>query len=402
VVTTLKNFVSGADMSGIQLSQSRTAAAPTVATTNSSSIAPAVGTDAYKLFNGKIVVGQKIYQIAGGSTYTFTFNGLNSAKRYSAAFFATRDDSRYTVKSKLTLLGASGWTNASSAGSTAIAGTNDATVEVDVCQNSAANGRLVRWNDISISGTSFSVKIELGSAGTSFVVPQCVALIEYDVPTEIAAPEITTQPLGANITSGNTHTLTVAASGSDLTYQWYEGTTGDTTQPVSGATAATFTTPALTETKSYWVKISNPAGVQLSQTASVVIEAAPPVLTPFQTWAQTHALNGAYAASTADPDGDGIVNLLEFALGGNPNAASASLMPTASIPEPDILGLTFHRATGALKYVVESSATLAAGSWIPEYTLEKNAEPETVGQDITVEVPIDGAARKFLRLQISE
>ena len=59
------------------------------------------------------------------------------------------------------------------------------------------------------------------------------------------APSITTQPASQTITSGQTATLTVTASGTaPLSYQWYQGTSGTTTTPV-GANAASFTTPAL-------------------------------------------------------------------------------------------------------------------------------------------------------------
>jgi hypothetical protein len=348
------------------------------------------------------VVGQKIYQIAGGSTYTFAFAGLNPAKRYAVAFFASRDDSRYTVKTKLTLLGATAWTNASSNGTIALAGTNDAAIEVDVCSGSAAAGRVIRWNDITVSGTTFSVKAELGSNGSSFVVPQCVALIEYNVPAEVAAPEITAQPSGATVSSGASHALSVSATGAGLTYQWFQGMTGDTSQPVAGATSALFTTPALSAATSYWVKVANASGSRLSNTATVAIESAPPALTPLETWAQSHALTGGNAAAHADPDGDGLVNLMEFALGGNPSARSQADLPAIEMPDASTLGLAFHRATAGVKYIIESSTTLAPGSWTTEFAIEKNTDPASVGQDVVVEVPLGGATKKFLRLRVLE
>lgn len=400
VVNTLKNFVTGADMTGIQLTQSRTGAAPAVASTNSSSIAPAVGTDAHKLFGGKIVVGQKIYQIANGSTYTFAFAGLNPAKRYAVAFFASRDDSRYTVKTKLTLLGASGWTNASSNGTIAISGTNDATIEVDVCAGSAAAGRVIRWNDISVSGSTFSVKAEMGSNGTSFVVPQCVALIEYDVPAQVAAPEITTQPVGANISSGGNHTLTVAATGTGLAYQWFAGFSGDTSAPVAGATGATFTTPALTSTSSYWVRVSNSAGAVSSHTATALIDAPPQ--TPLESWASSHGLAGANASPMAAPHGDNVPNLVKFALGLPGNAPAApSALPSGNVQGTN-LSFEFHRATDKVRYVIESSSTLAPDSWTTELTIEKNSDPASVGADIAIDIPIGTASKKFVRLRVAE
>jgi hypothetical protein len=63
---------------------------------------------------------------------------------------------------------------------------------------------------------------------------------------------------GGQVTSGQSATLTATASGTTpFTYQWYQGTSGNTASPIPGATSNTFTTPAITETKQYWVKVGN-------------------------------------------------------------------------------------------------------------------------------------------------
>jgi hypothetical protein len=87
------------------------------------------------------------------------------------------------------------------------------------------------------------------------------------------APSITTQPASQTINPGQTATLTVSATGAPtITYQWYQGATGDTTTPV--ATTPSFTTPALTATTKYWVRVANPAGHADSQTATITVAAA--------------------------------------------------------------------------------------------------------------------------------
>ncbi len=45
-----------------------------------------------------------------------------------------------------------------------------------------------------------------------------------------------------------------------LSYQWYQGASGDTSSPVAGATGAVFNSPALTEDSSFWVRVSNDEG----------------------------------------------------------------------------------------------------------------------------------------------
>jgi hypothetical protein len=95
------------------------------------------------------------------------------------------------------------------------------------------------------------------------------------------SPVITTQPQSASIFSGATATLSVIATEgttSPISYQWYRGSSGDTSTAV-GTNAPTYTTPALTTATSYWVRVScgtcTPAS---SQTATVSICALPAIV----------------------------------------------------------------------------------------------------------------------------
>lgn len=86
-------------------------------------------------------------------------------------------------------------------------------------------------------------------------------------------PSITTQPQSVQITSGNTATLTIAANGdTPLTYKWYQGAVGNTSNQVG--TGTSFTTPALTQTTTYWVLVSNSCGTKNSNLATVTVSAA--------------------------------------------------------------------------------------------------------------------------------
>ncbi len=60
-----------------------------------------------------------------------------------------------------------------------------------------------------------------------------------------------------------------------LTYQWYQGTSGNTSAPV-GTNSASFTTPALNATTNYWVKVANAVGSASSQTVTVTVN--PPLI----------------------------------------------------------------------------------------------------------------------------
>lgn len=114
----------------------------------------------------------------------------------------------------------------------------------------------------------------------------------------LQAPAITTQPNpNQTIDSGTTANLTVAASGFLApTYQWYQGVSGDTSNPVGGATSANFTTPALTITTSFWARATNATGSADSNTAVVNVSSANANLSSLVLSAG--ALNPAFASGT--------------------------------------------------------------------------------------------------------
>ena len=83
---------------------------------------------------------------------------------------------------------------------------------------------------------------------------------------------VTRQPTNVTINAAGTATLDVSiiAAGA-VSYQWYAGARGDTGTPIPGATAAVFTTPALTTTTSFWVRIYNATQSTMSQAAIVTV-----------------------------------------------------------------------------------------------------------------------------------
>ncbi len=133
--------------------------------------------------------------------------------------------------------------------------------------------------------------------------------------TVTTPPLITTQPASTTINSGSTATLNVAASGTSPTFQWYTGSVGDYANPAG--TGPSFTTPPLSTTTSYWVRATNNAGSDNSNTATVTVNTQ----TPFASWMST--TGSAVAANQAGaldmPQGDGVPNLLKYAFKLDPN-----------------------------------------------------------------------------------
>jgi hypothetical protein len=127
------------------------------------------------------------------------------------------------------------------------------------------------------STTSYWVRV--GSCSPTLTTDSATITVTVEpCPT----PQITTQPQSQNIQPNTTATLTVAATnGNPFNYQWYRGNSGDTSNPMAGATSSSFTTPTLQTTTNYWVKVTNTCGlVTLSNTATVqVVQGCAPVFT---------------------------------------------------------------------------------------------------------------------------
>ena len=88
------------------------------------------------------------------------------------------------------------------------------------------------------------------------------------------APSITTQPANETVTAGQTATFTMVAGGTaPLGYQWRKNAVN-----ISGATSASYTTPATAATDSgstFDVVVSNTAGSVTSTMATLTVSAAP-------------------------------------------------------------------------------------------------------------------------------
>jgi uncharacterized repeat protein (TIGR01451 family) len=85
-------------------------------------------------------------------------------------------------------------------------------------------------------------------------------------------PSFTDQPDSTTIAVGASTSLSVAVTGTPTPLlQWYQGAAGDTSTPLAGETNATFTTPNLATSTSYWVRATNLAGPTDSTTAVVTV-----------------------------------------------------------------------------------------------------------------------------------
>jgi fibronectin-binding autotransporter adhesin len=129
------------------------------------------------------------------------------------------------------------------------------------------------------------------------------------------------------------------------------------------------------------------------------------IATAQQAWRYQHfgtIANSGTAADTFDANGDGEQNLMEFATGQDPHAAT--LTRTTLVPNGATLEFTYTRANAALAdgviFTVQHSDTLAPGSWsgagVTEQILSDNDTVQTVLASVA-----EGTGKRFLRLRVT-
>jgi hypothetical protein len=91
--------------------------------------------------------------------------------------------------------------------------------------------------------------------------------------TSCTAPAIAAQPHDASVPAGKSALLTVAATGTALTYQWYQGPILDFNRPLGGS-APSLTTGPITASTQFWVRIAGQCGIVNSAAANVTVAVA--------------------------------------------------------------------------------------------------------------------------------
>jgi hypothetical protein len=133
----------------------------------------------------------------------------------------------------------------------------------------------------------------------------------------------------------------------------------------------------------------------------VVFGQAVPAPETYATWASALNWQGANSSATADPDGDGLSNLLEYATGHQPLTPDSHGATTLGTSTDGLrLKFSFNRiADTTLTYVVEATNDLATGDWTPIFT---STGAENMVGAVTVEDTdlISAHPRRFLRLAV--
>ena len=110
----------------------------------------------------------------------------------------------------------------------------------------------------------------------------------------------------------------------------------------------------------------------------------------------------AIVGANADPDRDGVANLLEFAIGSDPNLPGQA--PGSLGRSGQTLEFTYSRSVAALnngtQFEVEWSDTLAAAPWSRSGVTQAVHSDDGIHQTIKASIPAGISGRRFVRLKV--
>ena len=105
---------------------------------------------------------------------------------------------------------------------------------------------------------------------------------------------------------------------------------------------------------------------------------------------------------TADSDGDGVSNLIEYATHMNP--ATSDSVPQSVVKNGSTLEFTYtkNKAATDVTFTVELSDTLDANSWSNSGVTEQLLSDNGTVQTVRATVAAGGSGKRFLHLKISK
>jgi hypothetical protein len=125
-----------------------------------------------------------------------------------------------------------------------------------------------------------------------------------------------------------------------------------------------------------------------------------PSLSPYSQWKSINftpleAVNPLISGPDADPDMDGVKNLLEFAFGLNPKSGASVQVPVAQVMGGNlVISFTQPPGVSGIIYSAEWSPTLAPPVW-------QNVPDTGVGANHIFSVPIGANPTGFMRVKVT-
>lgn len=225
------------------------------------------------------------------------------------------------------------------------------------------------------------------------------------VTTSTVTPKEFTSDIRAAAQAGVPFSHTIRSSGgtAPVRYTAQPLPEGLSLDPGTGVISGT---PAATGVTAILITATNSAG-GISDTLILAVTSAPPVV-PFSQWLRNHfgasANNQSVASERANPDGDGMPNLIEYAFARDPLAADRPDFLSSGIQADPANRLDFLTVSAAknpaatnVAYSAQVCADLAAPQWTNDVTVLQDSQSAFQVRDNT---RASSAVRRFMRLTV--
>ena len=272
-------------------------------------------------------------------------------------------------------------------------------------------------NSVSFSSPT-SVILNLNTTGAASGV-KTVTVTNPDNQAVSSASGILTIDTTAPVVTPPANVTALPASSAGATVTYAAATATDAMGVVlitySQNSGTLFPIGTTTVTVTAWDAANNPG------TATFTVTVSP--LTPVQSWREVHfntILNTGNAADTADPNGNGIINLVEYALGGDPSGGTTgtTILPKPGRSPANTLQIRFTRYQDRSDLTLTVQASDSPAAWTdlarstagaPFVLLAPGATATETGTGNTRQVtvtdlyPVTDPAhpRRFMRLKIT-
>jgi hypothetical protein len=237
------------------------------------------------------------------------------------------------------------------------------------------------------NGEKFDVVVS-NAAGS-----QTSTMATLTVNAAAVAPTITTQPANQTVTVGQTATFSVTATGTaPLSYQWQKNSAN-----ISGATAATYTTPATAlgdNGAKFDVVVSNAAGSQTSTMATLTVNAGAVAPTITTQPANQTVTAGQTATFSVTATGTAPLSYQWQKNSANISGATAAIYTTPAMALGDNgakFDVVVSNAAGS-QTSTTATLTVNAAAVAPTITTQPANQTVTVGQTATFSVTATGTA----------
>jgi len=170
---------------------------------------------------------------------------------------------------------------------------------------------------------------------------------------------------GANTVSGagtaifqGTFTAEIAAAATNSGSSWPLVSVSSSSYPGS------FQVAGFTNSGGTWTCGSNGVTYQFVQSTGILSVAGSAPVSAYDSWLTNYpSLTGTNTNGTADPDGDGFNNDLEFAFDGNPTVGTASLLTVTSSGSSAVFNFLASTNPAAVFYTVQATTNLSTSPW---------------------------------------